>query len=77
MSDPAIAKNQLSPRIVFYSTSVPALQKVRADIATITRVFEAKKVVYEEVRGTAANKHFGSTARLSARLDSGGINADC
>eukprot|EP00775_Hariotina_reticulata_P004654 gene4654-4907_t len=49
MTDAACENNQSPARVIFFSTSVPALQKVRADIATITRVFEAKKVVYEEV----------------------------
>jgi hypothetical protein len=41
------------PAVVLYSTSVPTLPKVRADIATIKRILEAKKVSYEEVRWCA------------------------
>lgn len=39
-----------SANVVLYSTSVPTLPKVRADIATIKRILEAKKVEYQEVR---------------------------
>lgn len=35
--------------VVLYSTSVPAFPKVRADIATIKRILDAKRVAYEEV----------------------------
>jgi hypothetical protein len=35
--------------VVLYSTSVPALPKVRSDIATIKRILDAKRVQYEEV----------------------------
>jgi hypothetical protein len=44
MSDGAV-------RLVLYSTSVPTLPKVRADIATIRRILDAKRVTYEEVDG--------------------------
>jgi hypothetical protein len=40
----------MSSTVVLYSTSVPTLPKVRADIATIKRILEAKKVDFEEVR---------------------------
>lgn len=36
-------------KVVLYSTSVPTLPKVRAGIATIKRILDAKKVEYEEV----------------------------
>lgn len=36
-------------QVVLFTTSVPTLPKVRADIATIKRILEAKKVSYEEV----------------------------
>jgi hypothetical protein len=39
----------MTATVVLYSTSVPTLPKVRADIATIKRILEAKKVDYEEV----------------------------
>jgi hypothetical protein len=45
-----ICSSQMTPTVVLYSTSVPTLPKVRADIATIKRILEAKKVDFEEVR---------------------------
>lgn len=47
MSDASLMSDKTS--VVLYSTSVPTLPKVRADIATIKRILEAKRVEYEEV----------------------------
>lgn len=54
------------PRVVLYATSVPTLQKVRADIATIKRILEGKKVAYEEV-GADLRPSALAAARCSAR----------
>jgi hypothetical protein len=43
-----------SVQVTLYSTSVPALPKVRGDIATLKRILDAKRVVYEEVRSHRA-----------------------
>jgi hypothetical protein len=59
----------MSATVVLYSTSVPTLPKVRADIATIKRILEAKKVSYvevSEVAGAAANA-------LPGRWEVGGV----
>lgn len=47
MSDASLMSDKTS--VVLYSTSVPTLPKVRADIATIKRILEAKRVEYEEI----------------------------
>ncbi len=38
------------PVVVLYSTTTPALAKVKADIARIKRILDNKRVAYEEVR---------------------------
>lgn len=62
----------MSATVVLYSTSVPTLPKVRADIATIKRILEAKKVDYEEVSscGRVSRTHPGTQMhRLLRALD--------
>jgi len=39
-----------APVVVLYSTTTPALAKVKADIARIKRILDNKRVAYEEVR---------------------------
>lgn len=43
------------PQVVLYSTTTPALAKVKADIARIKRILDNKRVAYEEVRAHAAH----------------------
>lgn len=41
-------------RIVFYTTSITAIPKVKADHDRIKRILDAKRVEYEEVSDFAA-----------------------
>jgi hypothetical protein len=62
------------PNVVLYSTTTPALAKVKADIARMKRILDNKRIAYEEVRalcaaaGAAAAMRAAAAARTACRL---------
>jgi hypothetical protein len=61
------------PEVVLYSTTTPALAKVKADIARLRRILDNKRVQYEEVGGKRVEGERGAQpwarrAALRARV---------